>query len=214
MLVNIEEIDKDLFYSPSYEDDDSRPAEIYTFSPKSYPNLTQELNQFSNELYYRDNHRLIKNYTFLDFNNFEIASMWKRNNRIIAFATGYVRDCYPKNSIRILNRFYHDKSYSRVNFTRELLRPSTFHCVQQQILLAYRLGYDNAFISRELRAIKFFERFITALNQRSTHKWEYRKGPFLVSPDETDIKSWQSIGLTNLKYNDVDFWSYWKCKQS
>lgn len=212
MLVKIQEIENNLLFSPSFDDEDTRPAEIYTFCPKDFPTLTEELNQFSSELYYKDDHRLVANYTFLDFNDFPIVSLWKRNNAIVGFATGYSRDFYPTNTIRILNRFYHDKAYSRVKFTREMLRPSTFQCIQQQIILADRLNYAGAFISREMRAVGFFEKFINELNLRSTHCWEYKRGPFLMSPNDRDDKSWQSIGYTELKKSANNFWSGWKCK--
>lgn len=212
MLVNIKELEPNLFFSPAHKDGDTRPADIYTFVPSAYPELTKELNEFSNELYYKDDHRLVKNYTFLDFNQFQIASAWKHNNRIVGFATAYARDLYPSKSIRILNRFYHDKTDSRIGFTRELLRPSTFHCVQQQVLLASKLDYDIAFISREMRAVGFFRKFINELDKRSTHCWEYKKGPFLLSPNTNDEKSWQSIGAVKLKKTTTDFWSYWQCK--
>ena len=213
MLLTIKEINKNLLFSPASDEGDTRPADIFSFYPKDYPELTQELNEFSKELYYKDDHRLVKNYTFLDFDDFDVVSVWKRNNKIVGFATAYNRDFYPTNSIRILNRFYHDKSYSRIKFTRELLRPSTFHCVQQQLLLVAKLGYSEAFISREMRAVKFFSKFIEALNDRSTHKWEYNQGPFLVSPNASDEKSWQSIGLVKFNNNYNNFWEHWKCKQ-
>src|SRR6056300_1009250 len=106
MLVNIKEIEDNLLYSPAHEID-SRPADIYTFIPSQQPKLTQELNNFSKGLYYKDNHRLLKNYTFLDFNEFKVVSVWKRDGRIVGFATAYARDFYPNNTVRILNRFYH-----------------------------------------------------------------------------------------------------------
>lgn len=213
MLLEINEIDTNLLFSPAATlEQDSRPADIYTFVPTEYPELAKQLSDFSNELHFRDDHRLVKNYINLNFLQFPFVTMYKRDDQIVGFATGHVRDCYPKNSVRLLNRFYHDKTYSRKKFTRELLRPSTFCCIQQQILTAARLGFETGFISRELRAVKFFSRFINELDKRGTHSWEYKEGPFLVSPDAQDDKSWQSLALVEFKKTDYNFWSYLTCK--
>jgi hypothetical protein len=205
-------LDSTLFYSPLPDEYDSRPAEVYTFIPNNHSKLTEELNKYSNELYYKDSHRLLDNYKFLDFYKFPIVSMLKRENKIVGFATGYVRDWYPLNSIRLFNRFYHDNTSSRIKFTRELLRPTTYNCLVQQVEMAKILNYDMAFISREIRAIKFFENFINAINSYTENKWEFKKGPFLLTPDKNDLKSWQAIGYTKLKESDNNFWEHWKCK--
>ena len=215
MIVTIKETGKNLLFSPAATlAQDSRPADIYTFVPEEYPELTKQLSDFSNELYFRDDHRLVKNYVNLNFLQFPFVTMYKREKQVVGFATGHTRDFYPKQSVRLLNRFYHDKTYSRKNFTRELLRPSTFCCIQQQIIIASRLGFETGFISREMRAVKFFSRFINELDNRSTHRWEYKQGPFLVSPDVQDDKSWQSLALVEFKKTDYNFWSHWKCKQN
>jgi len=212
MLVDITEIDTNLYFSPMSIENDTRPADIYSFVPTEYTELTDELNEYSRTLARRDDHRLIKNYIDINFNQYPFVSMWKRNGSIVGFATGWSRDIYPSGSIRILNRFYHDSDESRVKFTRELLRPSTFQCVQHQLLLAAKLGYDNAFISREPRTNKFFERFVSSLNLRSTHQWEFNAGPFLVAPDPGNPECWQSIALARLKHTDSNFWYYWRTK--
>jgi hypothetical protein len=206
------EIDKNLLYSPIPTDYDSRPAEVYSFIPQEHKQLTEELNEYSSELYYKDTHRLLDNYKFINFYDFAFVSVFKLDKKIIGFATGYKRDFYPKNSVRILNRYYQDKTSLRTSFTREVLRPTTFNCILQQLELVKRLNFDYAFISREIRAVKFFETFINKLDKESGYSWEYKKGPFLLSPNQQDDKSWQSIGVVNL-CNTTDFWSHWKCKQ-
>ena len=135
--------------------------------------------------------------------------MYKRGDKITGFASCWNREFYQTGCVRILNNFYHDKETSRVKFTRELLRPSTFHCAQQQIILAARLGYEYAFISREPRTNKFFKNFINALSKRGTHKWEFKEGPFLVAPNPPDPTCWQSIGMTQLNKSNNKFWSQW-----
>lgn len=210
MLVNILEIDNNLYFSPMSESGDTRPADIYTFIPTEYPHLVDELNEYSKSLMYKDDHRLLENYINLDFIKFPLVSVWKQDKKIVGFSTGYTRDFYPNNSIRLLTRFYHDKSDFRVQFTREVLRPSTFHCIQQQILLSQKLNFSYAFITREPRTNKFFKQFINALSIRGTHSWSFIEGPFLVTPDYNNPKSWQSIAATQFKNTEQNFWQHWR----
>jgi len=210
MLVNIVEIDHNLYFSPMAKSNDTRPADIYTFIPDEHPRLANELNEYSKNLKYRDDHRLLENYIDIDFTEFPIVSVWKRGEKIVGFSTGYTRDFYPNNSIRLLNRFYHDKDNSRVQFTREVLRPSTFHCIQQQILLAQKLNFDHAFISSEPRTNKFFKQFINSLSNKGTHSWSFKEGPFLVTPSYDNPKAWQSIAATQLKNTEQKFWQHWR----
>ena len=136
MTLNIKEIGKNLFYSPTSTEYDSRPGDIYTFVPSLYPDLTNELNNYSKTLALVDNHRLLENYVNINFFDFPFVSIWKNNNSVVGFATGYTRDLYPTNSIRILNRFYHGTN-SRVPFTS--FGPSFFHCIQQQLITCKKI---------------------------------------------------------------------------
>ena len=209
MILDIREISKNLFYSPTSVEYDSRPGDIYTFVPALYPDLTNELNEYSKTLMLQDNHRLLENYININFFDFPFVSMWKKNNDVTGFATGYARDLYPKNSIRILNRFYHGAN-SRVPFTREVLRPSFFRCIQQQLELAKKLEYDYAFFSREPRTNRHIKKLVDALNDRSNFRWQFRKGPFLMTPSYDNPKAWQSIAVTNLTDSVSDFWKNWR----
>lgn len=213
-MIHISEIERDVLFSPAATEGDTRPAEITSFITERRPDLVEELDQYVSEV--DDQHRLSKNYSgrlLSTFADFQIVSLWRRDGKITGFATAWDRpDFYPFDTIRLLNRTYHDPEISRVSFTREVLRPATFHCVQQQVILAERMGYQTGFISREMRAVGFFQRFISALNDRSTHHWEYRKGPFLVAPDPNSDSCWQSIGAVELSSSNTDFWSHWQCK--
>ena len=190
---------------------DSRPANVLTFCPNEHADLTSQLNEFAATIADADTHRLAKNYYNLQFNNFPIVTMYKRNNKVVGFATCLDRPSfYPSGSIRILNRFYQSSTDCRVNYSRELLRPTTFHCVMQQLILAAKLGYKNGFISRDSRASGFFKNFVNALDKQSTYSWEYQKGPFLVAPDPSNIECWQSIGLVQFDSNNNNFWNHWR----
>ena len=205
-MIQISELEPNLFYSPPDIDNDTRPASIETFIPSDYPDKIDELAAYCNSV--DDNHRLRDNYLNLDFTIFALVSIWRLRGNIVGFATGWARDTYPTKSIRLLNRIYHDPISSRVAFTRELLRPATFSCIQQQLILSDRLGFAHKFISREERAAGFFMRFIHELDTKTTHSWEYKRGPFLVAPDPLAKSCWQSIGVTSSSNNDT-FWKEW-----
>jgi|TARA_R110002153_G_scaffold139193_2_gene289833 hypothetical protein len=190
---------------------DTRPAEVTTFIPQLYPNLTEELNTYTKSLRGKDTHRLIKNYVDIDFFEYPFVTCLRQDKNIVGFSTGYTRDFYRENDIRILTRYYQDSQKLRTKFTREILRPTTFNIIVQQLEMAKRLGYDNCFISREPRTTAFFKKFIDAVNSATSYTWELKEGPFLVAPDPPNPECWQTIAVTNLKESDTqDFWKYWR----
>jgi len=210
---HIKEISHNLLYSPQPQEYDTRPAEVSTFIPDVYPELAIELNEYSKTLKYKDNHRLLKNYIDVDFFQFPFVTVLKQNDTIVGFSTGYTRDFYKKNDIRILTRYYQDNENFRIKFTREILRPTTYNVLLQQIEMSQRLKFDNCFISREPRTNQFFIKFVDAINERTDYNWEFREGPYLVAPDPPNPECWQSIAVTNLNNNSTkDFWEYWRTK--
>jgi len=208
----ITEISHNLLYTPRPQEYDTRPAEVRTFIPSLYPELTEELNTYSATLKDKDNHRLLENYIDVDFNEFPFVTMLKQNNKIVGFSTGYTRDFYPEGCIRILNRYYQDSNSLRVKFTREVLRPTTFAIVEQQLEMCRRQDYKSAIISREPRTNKFFSSFIKAISDKGTQTWEMKEGPFLLTPSYNNPKAWQSIAYTKFKNSQENFWEHWRTK--
>jgi len=205
----IQEIERNLLYSPIPEQYDVKPAEIYTFIPSEHPELLDELHVYCNDI--TDGHRLVNNYVGHDFSNYPFVTTWKRDNKLVGFCTGWDREFYYPGSVRLLNRFWLDPEHGRPQ-GRAILRPSTYNCIQQQLYMADRLGYKFPFISRELRTPKHFELFIIELNNRSIKDWEYRLGPYLLAPDPGSFTCWQSIGLAVTGVDTKGFWEYWKTK--
>lgn len=211
--LTFNEVSDNLFFSPMPAASDPRAASVTTFSTNLYPELVERLNQYSRNLKNKDNHRLIKNYINLDFNQFPFATMLKKEDNIVGFCAGYTRDFYRKNDIRILTRYYQDKQNLRVKFSREVLRPTTLNVILQQIEMSIRLGFSNCFITREPKTNDYFAKLIIALNNNTNYKWEFNSGPFLVAPDPKNIECWQSIAVANLnKTNTEHFWKHWRAK--
>lgn len=210
MPIIIDEVQPNKLVSNSkYFGSDTRPADVTTFITADYPDLIQRLNAYSRSI--RDTHRLASNYRRYDFSDSEFVTMYTLDDDIVGFSTGWARNFYPAGSIRLLNRFYQDPERLRVGYAREFLRPTTFAAIQHQLFLAARLGFSNAFITRELRAQKQFAEFARTLDERTTHRWEFKAGPYLVAPDPSNPGCWQSIILTELNQG-VEFWNHWRTK--
>lgn len=196
--LNVTELEPDYFFSPAFPDQDSRPADVHTFLPHKKPDLLEILSQYIESLRENDDHRLIKNYVGLKIQDHFAVSLWMYNGHPVGFATVWNRPFYGTQTVRLLNRIYHDKSRSRVGFTREVGRPSTVHCLVHQLNLASRYGFKYGFISREPRSLRFFRMFIGRLNEVTGYRWEFDAGPYRVAPGN-GLGCWQAIGYTNLQ---------------
>lgn len=210
MPVTIDEVKPGLLRSDSQTfEGDIYPADVTTFVTADYPELTARLSAYSRGI--QDPHRLAGNYLDYDFSTSEFATMYTVEDNIVGFSTGWARDFYPAGSIRILNRFYQDPKQLRVKYIRNFLRPTTEAAVRQQVILAQRLGFATAFISRELRTTKYFSEFAAALNANTEYDWEHQTGPFLVAPDPSNPGCWQSIIRTCFD-SEKPFWNHWRTK--
>ena len=215
-MIYIDEPEPNLLVSKmKHFGDDTRPADVVTFDPQKHTDRTHKLQQYITTLKERDTHRLLENYTDIVFNDFQAVTVLEREGEVVGFSTIFHRkNFYPVGAARILNRFYQDKITARIGFTREILRPTTYHTIMQQTMMATRLGYTHAFISREMRASSFFKAFIKELDRRTANHWELKLGPFLAAPWPAIASNWQSIAVTNLTLIKMsarqDFWNHWK----
>lgn len=154
---------------------DTRPAEVWTRKTTDYDLVAIE------ECLYgvKDDHYLIDNYKIEHIENLHTISIMIRNDKIVGFSG--VQDI--ELGSRILSRLYQTPD-NRVQFTRELLRPTIHAMLEHQSLLVEK----NAIISREKRQANYFKRFVEAINKKSTHKWKLTAELY-----ETVPNSWQYI---------------------
>lgn len=206
----IKERDQGYYFSPACREHDANPADIHTFIPSSQPKLFRKLVDYVDSL--TDDHRLIENYR-MDMTQFEAVSLWILDDKIIGFASAWNRKFYGNDTVRILNRFYQDQNEGRINFTRTVVRPSTLHCILHQMKIAQMLGYEWAFISREMRTANFFRNFmarLTTVGKVHNVSWQYERGPFRVAPG-FDESCMQSVGVVNLLKNPTaPFFDRWE----
>lgn len=170
----IQKID-DWLFTPQPIKDDTRPAEVWTRPTTEYDLLKIEHLLYNT----KDDHWLAKNYTIKQIERLKIISIMKRDGKIVGFSG--VQDIEPGS--RMLSRLYQIPE-NRIQFTRELLRPTIHAMVEHQSLLVEK----NAIITREERQSNYFRRFIEAINKKSTRKWE-----FIDELKEVVPNSWQYV---------------------
>ena len=181
---------------------DNRADRVCTFFTDEQPELVEELKEFV----LNDKHRLINNYHNIEWDKFPFISTFKVDGKITGYSTGWARDFFPKDSIRLVNRFYLvPERRSKVHARSDILMPPTLAMIDQQIGFSDQMGFKYKFISREVRAPRHFEILITDLGNRSINSWEYRRGPYLCAPDPDNSECWQSIGLST-KHDATPFW--------
>ena len=165
----IHEIEEYKIYSPMPNKYDTRPAELITFLPKNETELMAELELELMLFNVVDNHRLIENYTFSKMQEMIAITLMKRENLIVGFAG------VQKLNLghRILSRFYQSPVENRVNFSREVGRPTMMNIVKHQCLICDKLGLTNLFMSREPRgSMKHIKKFIDKINKETKLKWK------------------------------------------
>ena len=142
-------------------DNDTRPAAVYT--RETHPVDLMMIEELLWEM--KDDHRLIENYTIEQIERMHVLSLMYRDDKLVGFS-GIQR--LPLGN-RILSRLYQIPD-NRVRFTRELLRPTIHAMVEHQLLLGGNLT------AREPRVPGYFKRFVEALNNKSTARWEMMDG--------------------------------------
>lgn len=203
------EIKENYLVSEMYTVDDERSGTVETWMPELYPDATNELNEYM-RVVSENNDRLSDNYKGLNYFDFPFVTTVKRNNEIIECGTGYHTTVYPKDCIRVMNRYYRAPT-SRPFLTTEYARPTKVTVIEQQLEMAKRLNFNVAIITRD-RAKRHFTKFADALTSNSKHTWKVGDNKCLVTPSYHNPRAWQYIAFTVLNNLDYDFWNHWQTK--
>lgn len=190
--------------------DDERSGTVETWLPNLYPEATNELNEYMKAVSENDD-RLADNYKDINYFNFPFVTTVKRNNKIIECGTGYICDVYPKNCIRVMNRYYRAPA-SRPLITTEYARPSKVAVIEQQLEMVKRLNGEIAIITRD-RAKRHLTKFANALTEKSDYTWKVSNDKCLVTTNHNNPRAWQYIAYTKLKNIDYDFLKHWQTRQ-
>jgi len=203
------EINVDYLVSEMYTADDGCSGTVETWVPSRYPVATNRLNERMRILSEHDD-RLSDNYKDIDYFNFPFVTTVRRDGKIIECGTGYTCDVYPKNCIRVMNRYFREPG-SRPFLTTEYARPSKVAVIEQQLEMAKRLNCEVAMITRD-RAKRHLAKFAEALTAKSDYTWEVTNDKCLVTPSYNNPRAWQYIAYTKLKNIDYDFLKHWQTK--
>lgn len=165
----------DSLFTPQPLFNDTRPAEVWTRKT-----TTEDLDSIEKTLEsVNDKHWLASNYTRKQLERLKVISIMKRNNKIVGFSG--IQDI--ELGSRVLSRLYQVPD-NRIQFTRELFRPTIRAMLEHQLLLES----NQVVISREPRQSRYFKRFVDELNKRSSAKWLLTDKLY-----ETVPGSWQYI---------------------
>lgn len=156
------------------------------------PFTNQEMDKLFDELreiQYKDKtHRLWANYN-KDFLNYCVAlTMCFENDQPIACSSISIRDCWPKNCYRILNRTW--KPYERLKFPRKLSMSIVESAKNQISWLKANTNMKIVFISRQ--TTNWDDWLMSNLN---SHNLNFTKDRhlYLTCPNTNDDSCWQKI---------------------
>lgn len=144
--------------------------------------------------------RFLKNYTFdkkdrLNYNyerinwfDYEVISLYRRDRKIVGFSTiSHRPEYYEPGECRILNRYYEAPEMRRTS--KVFADDHVCLMVKQQMKFARQLGYTKVFISRT-RSPNYFKRFIKTMAEKNKQKWIMEKNKIAVCDSNID-DCWQ-----------------------
>ncbi len=112
-------------------------------------------------------------------------------------ATIWQRDCFPRNTARIFNRFYKIPETRDQQFSKKVSQ-GILELAKQQIQTCNNLGFEYAFVSRPQNRRRSLLHVVEVLSQVSPSSWEVPEDLFLVCPDRACVSCWQLVAYTKL----------------
>lgn len=144
------------------------PENVFTFTPNEQPQIIQRLNAMPLCL----DDKFLDNYQDLDWSKFSAVSVFYNKQDIIGFSSVWHRpEYYNPLEVRILNRYYVLPCMRRKS-TKQAGFSYVIEMVNQQAVIAEKLGYKTIFISREIGP-RYFEKFVQSLRENTNYNWHY-----------------------------------------
>ncbi len=189
----------------------SIPIEVHSFTP-GFCSLQKDLEIYRDEIVQEGNESLIANYKLkrLNFEEQEVISIFLSQGKIIGFCTAWNRDFYPDGTVRVLNRYWQDQTMRKF-YSKACVRTHIQYCVEHQCLLSKRKGFKWAFISKDSKSKRYCERFSKRLNEHTEQNWFLSNKPVLVTPDSSNLSSWQWViyrALEDTNQNSEKNWGF------
>ena len=139
------------------------------------------------------------NYTKKRFNLDEQEEMTVvyLKRKLIAFSSLYSRDYYPKNTSRVLNRFWKSPQIRKINKSYWLLSK---YMLVFQLKKATLLNKQAVFISVEGKKERWLSRFIAEAGKEEP-RWIHLTNKFYKVAPGDDVSCWQLIAYLPFKRN-------------
>lgn len=142
-------------------------AGVVSFYPNERPDLLEQLDN----LKFNHNDNLKDNYENLNWNDYEVISVYENDNIVQGFSVAWHRPQYYKQGeVRILSKYW-KSSALRAQFTKtELSMSHLIDMIEHQLILCKNLGFTEAFISRE-KSPRYFRALIKSIEEKTKTNW-------------------------------------------
>lgn len=150
-----------------------------------------ELFDYLREIQYNQNHRLSKNYGREAFAESVGLTIWFNDQQIPELCSSVaIRDCWPANTFRILNRAWKHESHT-VGFPRFVSERFGESAISQIEFVKERYKSDMFFISRQTK--QWDNWVIPDFKNRYGLDFKTDSFKYLTCPNECDDTCWQKI---------------------
>ena len=142
-------------------------AGVISFYPNERPDLIEQLNNL--KFNYKD--QLSENYNDINWQDYEVISVYENNGIVQGFSVAWHRSkYYKKGEVRILSRYWKGNDIRLTNTHTELAMPHLIDMIQHQLAMCKELGFTEAFISRE-KSPRYFRKLITSIQEKTNIQW-------------------------------------------
>jgi hypothetical protein len=174
-----------------------------TWSPGTNPELDQLFDSLRNKQYQDRNHRLWENYSKDSFKFAVALTICFNDNGVPEMCSSIAsRDCWPRNTYRILNRLW--KHSNKIKYPK-VMSPSFAESAKSQIdWLDKNADCDLYFISRQTD--NWEQWVIRNFKEVYNVSFETDKYKYLTCPNECDETCWQNI----IYHGDTSVLDRWK----
>lgn len=134
-------------------------CEVISFAPEDRLDIIKKL--------YKTKYDHV-NYDNINWLEYDCISALMHKEKIVGFSSIWHRSFYEEGEVRILNRYWENRSLRREG--RELARSHIIKMVFDQIKFAKDAGYTKAFISRENNP-RVFRELINKIAHKTNTVW-------------------------------------------
>ena len=168
-------------------------SSVISFSPNDRLDLVNDLCNINVSL----TDPLGNNYQSLNWNDFQVISIFKVKEDIVEFSVAWHRPKYYKpGEIRIMSKYYKNPKYRHTDFRKKLGLRHIILMVEHQMAMCKAQGFTVAFISRE-KSPRYFRKLINSIQEKTSTQWHLYNDKQCVCVPEAP-SCWQYKASTKL----------------